>query len=123
VTLTCASGYLKIGSYIHIGDYCHLTCSGGVTLDDFSGFSQGVRIYSASSDFSGKTLTSPTVPQEYLNVTKKSISIGKHVVIGSGSVVLPGVSIAEGSTVGALSLITKSLGSWGSLLWCTCQKI
>ena len=61
--------------------------------------------------------------KNYLNVTKKSISIGKHVVIGSGSVVLPGVSIAEGSTVGALSLITKSLGSWGSLLWCTCQKI
>ena len=39
VTLKCASGYLKIGSYIHIGDYSQLTCSGGVILDDFSGFS------------------------------------------------------------------------------------
>ncbi|MDC0195973.1 hypothetical protein OAJ93_00050 [Gammaproteobacteria bacterium] len=61
---------MKIGSYIHIGDYSHLTCSGGVILDDVSGFSQGVRSYSASSHFSGKTLTSSTVPKEYLNLQK-----------------------------------------------------
>jgi galactoside O-acetyltransferase len=35
------------------------------------------------------------------------------VLIGSGSVVLPGVTIGEGSAVGALSLVSMSLDEWG----------
>ena len=68
-TLACATGDLIIGSYIHIGGYCHLTCSGGIRLGDFSGLSQGVRIYSVSDDYSGDCLTNPTVPRAFLNVT------------------------------------------------------
>lgn len=113
VTLACESGYLKLGNYIHIGSNCHLTCSGGVELHDFSGLSQGVRIYSASDDYSGQSLTNPTIPSKYLNVTVKPVLIGRHVIIGSGSVVLPGVHIGDGSSVGALSLVTKSLDVWG----------
>ena len=67
VTLACASGYLKIGSYVHIGGGCHITCTGGVELSDFSGLSQGVRIYSGTDDYSGNSLTNPTVPKKYLN--------------------------------------------------------
>ena len=33
----------------------------------------------------------------------------KHVIIGSGSVILPSVEIKEGTAVGALSLVNKSL--------------
>ena len=84
-----------------------------MVLEDFSGLSQGVRIYSGSDDYSGASLTNPTVPSEFLNGKKKLVKIGKHVIIGSGSVVLPGVSIGEGSSVGALSLVTKSLDAWG----------
>lgn len=113
VSLICASGYLKIGSYTHIGSGCHLGCAGGVELSDFSGLSQGVRIYSGSDDYSGKSLTNPTVPKKYLNVKIKPVLIGRHVIIGSGSVVLPGVTIGDGSSVGALSLVMKSLGKWG----------
>ena len=108
-TLACATGDLIIGSYIHIGGYCHLTCSGGIRLGDFSGLSQGVRIYSVSDDYSGDCLTNPTVPRAFLNVTTAAVDIGKHVIIGSGSVVLPGASIG----VGALSLVNKPLESWG----------
>ena len=123
VTLACKSGYLKIGRYIHIGGTCHISCAGGVELEDFSGLSQGVRIYSASDDYSGNTLTNPTVPKEFLNVTLKSVSIGKHVIIGSGSVVLPGVRIGEGSSVGPLSLVTKSLDEWGVYFGVPVKKI
>ena len=113
VTLVCANGYLKIGSYVHIGNDCYISCVGGVELLDFSGLSQGVRIYSASDDYSGKSLTNPTVPKKYLNVTVKPVLIGRHVIIGSGSVVFPGVTIGNGSSVGALSLVTKSLKGSG----------
>lgn len=81
-------------------------------MDDFSGLSQGVRVYSGSDDYSGSYLTNPTISEMY---TKKFISpvrLGRHVIIGSGTVILPGVTIEEGSAVGALSLVTKRLEPW-----------
>lgn len=123
VTFSCASGYLKIGSYIHISGGCHLTCAGGIELSDFSGLSHGVRIYSGSDDYSGKSLTNPTVPRKYLNLTIKPVLIGRHVIIGAGSVVLPGVTIGNGSSVGALTLVTKSLDEWGVYLGTPAKKI
>jgi acetyltransferase-like isoleucine patch superfamily enzyme len=111
--ISAYSGSLTIGSYIHIGSHCFLACSGGIRLADFSGLSQGVRLYSVSDDYSGSFLTNPTVPRKYLNVKIAPVTLGKHVIVGSGSVVLPGVDIGEGSAVGALSLVSKSLGGWG----------
>lgn len=113
VVIAAFSGYFEMGDYIHIGGSCYLGCGGGVSLADFSGLSQGVNIYSCSDDYSGKSLTNPTVPHEYLNVTSAPVSLGKHVIVGSGSVILPGVDIGEGASVGALSLVTKSLDAWG----------
>lgn len=113
VVIAAFSGYFEMGDYIHIGGGCYLGCGGGVRLLDFSGLSQGVNIYSCSDDYSGKSLTNPTVPHEYLNVTSAPVNLGKHVIVGSGSVILPGVDIGEGTSVGALSLVTKSLEAWG----------
>lgn len=113
VTISCKHGNLNIGNYIHIGGNCHLACAGGITLDNFSGLSQGVRVYSSTDDYSGKSLTNPTIPSTYLKTITKPVNIGKHVIIGSGSVILPGVVIGMGSSVGALSLVTKPLNNWG----------
>ena len=123
VTLACASGYLKIGNHIHIGGNSFLICSGGIELKDFVNVSQNVKIYSGSDDFSGKYLTNPTIPEEFLNVTKKKVIIGRHVILGSSTIVLPGVNIGEGSSVGALSLVTKSLNDWGIYAGIPCKRI
>jgi galactoside O-acetyltransferase len=123
VTLACANGYLKIGSYVHIAGGCYLACAGGIELSDFSGLSQGIRIYSGSDDYSGKSLTNPTVPKKYLNVNVKPVLIGRHVIIGSGTVVLPGVTIGNGSSVGALTLVNKSLAEWGIYIGSPVKKI
>lgn len=112
VTISAYSGYAIIENYIHIGTGCYLNCSGGIVMSDFSGLSQGVKIYSSTDDYSGKSLTNPTVPKKYLNVKSAQVSLGRHVIIGSGSVIMPGVAIGEGSAVGALSLVTKSLDEW-----------
>lgn len=123
VVLAAYSGALTLGSYIHIGEGCYLGCGGGVTLDDFSGLSQGVKIYSGTDDYSGKTLTNPTVPDAYKQVKLAPVRLGRHVIVGSGSVILPGVSIGDGSSVGALSLVTKSLEAWGVYFGAPAKKL
>jgi acetyltransferase-like isoleucine patch superfamily enzyme len=111
--LSAAGGFIRIGSYVHIAAHVDIFGGKGVILGDFSGLSHGVRVYSVSDDYSGKSLTNPTVPKEYLRTKGGEVNLGRHVIVGAGSVILPGVSIGEGTSVGALSLIRKSLEPWG----------
>ncbi len=60
--IASGNGNLRIGSYVHIGAFCHLLASEGIELKDFSGLSQGVKIYSKTDDYSGNSLTNPTIP-------------------------------------------------------------
>lgn len=122
-TVITAAGPVKFGSYVHIGGYCYLSGAAGLTLEDFSGLSQGVRLYTATDDYSGKAMTNPMVPEEFTNVRKGPIHLGRHVIIGSGSIVLPGCAIGEGSSVGALSLVTKSLEPWGMYFGSPAERI
>ena len=82
-------------------------------MSNFSGLSQGVRIYTRTDDYSGKTLTNPTIPKKFTGIKSGKVTLGKHVIIGSGSVILPSVTIGDGSSVGALSLVNKNLEEWG----------
>lgn len=112
-TLTAAGGHIRIGNYVHLGGGCFLSGCAGITLEDYAGLSQGVRLYSKTDDYSGASMTNPTVPAEFTNCKSGAVHLGRHVIIGSGSVVLPDAQLGEGVAVGALSLVTKSLAAWG----------
>ena len=100
---------MRIGSYVHIAPHCSLIGKALIELGDFSGLSSRVALYSSSDDYSGAGLTNPTVPAEYRRVTDAPVRIGRHVIIGAGAVILPGVTIGEGAAVGALALVHRSL--------------
>jgi galactoside O-acetyltransferase len=106
---------IEIGNYVHIGCYSSLIGQGKISLGNFSGISSRVSIYSSSDDYSGKTLTNSTIPEAFKNVDHRSVHIGRHAIIGSGSVVLPGVEIGEGCAVGALSLVKKNVCHFQSI--------
>jgi len=112
-TLKAVGGHIRIGSYIHIGGGCALYGRHGIVMEDFTGISAGVRIFTGSDDYSGDHLTNPTVPEKFLRVTTGEVRLRRHVIIGSGSVILPNVEIGEGSAVGSLALVYKSLDPWG----------
>ena len=107
-----ATGPAVFGGRNHIGAFCHLVSRGGLELEMFAGLSQRVSIYTASDDYGGQYLTNPTVPERYTRSAVAPVHVGRHVIVGSGSVILPGVTLAEGASVGALSLVTKSLDPW-----------
>jgi galactoside O-acetyltransferase len=106
--LSAGIGGIEIGNNIHIAAYSSLIGAGKITLQDFCNISSRVSIYSSNDDYSGQYMTNPTIPAHLTNVAHSDVTIGKHVIIGCGSVILPGVEIGEGSAIGALSLINKN---------------
>jgi acetyltransferase-like isoleucine patch superfamily enzyme len=112
-TLVHARGEIIIGDYVHISCFTSLTGGAKITLGDFVGISQGCRILSATDDFKHWGIGNSSVPEEYRNVTRAPITIGRFVVIGANSVVLPGVTIGEGAAIGAGSVVTRDLEPWG----------
>jgi len=110
------TGWLKIGSYVHISGYCYLSAGEGIRMDDFSGLSQGVKVYTRTDDYAGTYLTNPTVPEELTGGARGPVTLEKHVIVGSGCVILPDITIGEGSSVGALSLVSGNLEPWGIFL-------
>ena len=106
------NNYLNIGNNIHISSHCGIWAQNGINIEDFSNISSGCKIYSESDDFSGNFLIGPMVPDEYRGCIKGAIFIGKYVVIGAESTVLPGITINEGCAIGANSLVNKDCKSW-----------
>ena len=51
------------------------------------------------------------------------VFLREHVIIGTGSVIFPGVTIGKGSSVGALSLVSVSLDEWGVYFGVPVRKI
>ena len=102
------SGTIKIGRNVHIAVYVSIIGKENIIIEDFANISSRVSIYSSNDDYSGEYMTNPTVDRNFTNVNNLPIYIGRHVLIGSGSIVLPGVHINEGACVGALSLVNKN---------------
>lgn len=123
VVLSAGEGGIDIGNYIHIAVFSSLIGAGRITLNDFCNISSKVSIYSASDDYSGEYMTNPMVPQSLTNVYKAPVVIGKHVIVGSGTVVLPGIEIQEGVAVGALSLVNQDCDEYSIYAGVPIKKI
>jgi len=118
------SGKVRVGRNVHIAPFC-LVAGGdqGIVFEDFSGLAYQVQVFTQSDDYSGETLTNPTVPEMYKKEFKKSVFIGKHSIVGAGSMVMPGVVLAEGTSIGAMSLIKKNTQSWSIYVGNPARKI
>jgi len=104
---------IYLGKFVHIAGHCTITGKGGLTMEDFSGLSHGVRIMTSDEDYSkGTCLTNPPIPAEFRTVRSARVTLKKHAIIGCNTVILPGVTIGEGCSVGALSLVMRDLPPW-----------
>ena len=112
-TLIVASGMVKIGNHVHIASHTYLGGKYGIVMEDFSAFAAGSRIFTSSDDYSGEKLTNVTIPPEYTGGTTGRVILRRHVLIGSGTMIMPGCTIGEGTAVGAMSFVIKDLEPWG----------
>lgn len=111
--LSAGEGGIVIGSHIHIAVFCSLIGAATITLGDFANLSSRVSIYSSSDDYSGRTMTNPMVPDRLKAVDSRPVSIGRHVIIGCGAVILPGVTLNDGVAIGALSVVKDNCDPFG----------
>lgn len=118
------SGNIEINNYVHIAAGVMLFGgNAGIVFEDFSGISSRSVVYAASDDYSGLYLTNPTVPDVFRNVIDGKVVLHKHVLIGTGCTILPNLVIGEGTAVGSMSLINKSLDQWSIYIGIPCKKI
>jgi dTDP-4-amino-4,6-dideoxy-D-glucose acyltransferase len=114
VVITCgAKGRVEIGDHVHVAAHAALFGDGDIVLGDFVGVSGRTLVYSATDDYGGDVLTNPTVPDRFKQVIRGRVTLSRHVVLGAGGVVLPGVTIGEGSATGAMTLVNRDLEPWG----------
>ena len=108
------TGSVSLGNNIYISVYSYIFGgSNGVVMEDFSGLAYGVRVFTDSDDYSGASLTNPTIPERYKpRKTSKSILIKRHAIVGTSAVIMPGVTLGEGCAVGAMSMVTRSTEPW-----------
>tara|TARA_Y100000589_G_scaffold329009_1_gene374465 strand:+ start:1095 stop:1652 length:558 start_codon:yes stop_codon:yes gene_type:complete len=107
------SGKIKIGCNVHIAVHCSISGGKhGILFDDFSGLAYGCHVFAQSDDYSGNSLTNPTIPDHFKKLSGGKIHLGKHVIVGAGSIIFPGVDINEGCAIGSMTMVTKSTKPW-----------
>lgn len=118
------SGKIAIGRNVHIAVFCNVAGGEkGIVLEDFSGLAYACQVFTQSDDYTGRTLTNPTVPDHFKKEIKAAVKIGRHCIIGASSIVFPGVTLSEGTSVGAMSMVTKSTEAWSTYFGIPAKKV
>lgn len=117
------SGKIRIGRNVHITPMC-LVAGGekGIIFEDFTIIAYGVQV-TQSDDYSGKSMINSMIPKKYKNEYKKEVIVKKYSIVGAGSIIMPGVILEEGTSVGALSLVRKKTEEWSVYLGNPAKKI
>lgn len=105
---------LIIGNNVRINDYCHITSGESVVIEDDVLIASRVYISDLSHGAYGKNGIhhSPLVPPNDRPFIGYPVHIKHNVWLGEGVCVLPGVTIGEGTIVGANSVVSRSLPSY-----------
>ncbi len=93
---------IQFGKKVFINFNCVFQPCGGITIGDNAFIGPNVQMYTAIH---------PTDPEQRVkgDCSCSKIEIGKDVWIGGGAIILPGVSIGDGCTIGSGSVVTKSI--------------
>ena len=111
--INAESGYLKLGMYVHVAAHTVIVAGSGIVIGDFSGMSHGAKLYSVSESVFGNGLSNPTLPKKLRQYEAGKIVIGRYVVLGANSVVLPSTTVGDGVLLSAQSTLNKDASDWG----------
>jgi acetyltransferase-like isoleucine patch superfamily enzyme len=121
----CAiSGAVELGNNVFVAVHSSITASiDKIIFHDFSTVAFNCQVFSGSDDYSGNSLTNPTVPLEYKEIWSSAIEVGRHSILGASSIIFPGCKIAIGCAIGAGSVVTESTEPWGIYVGAPARRI
>ena len=116
-------GKIELENNVHIATKATVYGAGGVVMKSGSGLASGVVVLSATDDYVFGNLTNPTMNPEHRMVTTAPVILGRHVVVGANSVVLPGSTLGFGVSVGALTLVRGVIEDYSIVIGNPCRII
>ena len=95
---------ISIGDDCHFNFVCYLSCFGGLEIGNHCLLAPGVKVITGGHNFDD--LTVPIIQQ---GTNRGRVVIEDNVWIGTGAIILPGVSIGSGSVVAAGAVVARSV--------------
>jgi len=101
---------LFFGRNVEINDFVHISAGEKIIIGDDVLIASKVFISDINhGNYKGKNQDSPTSKPNSRSLSTTPINIQDKVWIGEGVCIMPGVTIGEGSIIGALSVVTKDI--------------
>lgn len=91
---------ITVGKNVFINAACKFQDQGGIVVGDNVLIGHSVIIATLNHDFE---------PANRMAMQAKKVKIGNDVWIGSGSIILPGITINNGAIIGAGSVVTRDV--------------
>ena len=106
---------MELADYVHIGP--HVSVIGGakscLRMAEFTTIAAGGRVACASDEHLGLGLTGPLIPPQYRDrVDASGVVFERFAVSLTNSFIVPGVTLREGTVVGAFALLKRTTEPW-----------
>lgn len=98
---------LKIGANVSIGKSAMLQCLGGITIGNNVMIAHGSQLVSA-----GHRITAADESMRFSGLEVAPLVLDDDVWIGSGAIVLPGVTVGHGAVVAAGAVVSKDVAPY-----------
>jgi acetyltransferase-like isoleucine patch superfamily enzyme len=106
-TIRIDQGWMTTGSEVSFGPGCHIyEPRAGLAIGDHCMIGGGVLICGVNHGYAASD-----VPMRHQAAEAKRIEIGRDVWIGMGAIILPGVTLGDGSIVSAGAVVTSDVGA------------
>lgn len=107
--ITSSGRPVSIGRNVHIAVGVYLQGSHGLTLADATFIAAGARVFTGSEDYRSSPLIGPSIGTDFKMLTTAPVTFEAGSGLGANTIVLPGVTIGRGATVGALSMVNRNV--------------
>ena len=102
-----------VGRRVHIAPRVFVSGGGDFEIEDYACIATNSNIITSTEVLkNGARCSGPMVSADQRNVFRGKVLIKKDAFIGANATILPGVTIAEGSVVGAGVTIAKNSEPW-----------
>ena len=101
--------HISIGNDSFINMNCIFLDNNYITIGENALIGPNVQLYTADHPIKASERIQHSNTGSFYRTNSKPITVGKNVWIGGNSILLPGVTIGDNTTIGAGSVVTKNI--------------